>query len=176
MNRKKRLIGGKKPLAFAGIFALVAIIEYLLLYEFAPDFLVQGFIDMTAKTLHFILSVTGAAVELAGEVLVFPDKTRLTIVYECTGGFAMFIFSACVIAYPSSLFSKVLGHLLGLIGIFIINMGRLLVLSWAVLHAPAAFDFIHKYLWQAVFILLVLALWAFWINLFTGKSPKKKKR
>ena len=139
--------GGKKPLSFAGLFALVAVVEYLALFQFAREFLTTGLIELTAKILHIILRLTAAQVTISGETLTFPAM-QLVIVYECTGGFAMFIFSACVISYPSSLKSKLWGHLFGVGGIFIINMARLLALSWAALHARGLFDFIHKYLWQ----------------------------
>lgn len=169
MSKKHpKIFGGKKPLTFAAIFAVVAAVEYLIFYEFAPAFGVDGFIEATAAILYGILKITGASVVLTGETLVFPAM-HLQIIYECTGGFAMFIFSACVIAYPSSIRSKLLGHLFGIGGVFVISMARLLVLSWAALHARGLFDFIHKYLWQATFILLVLALWVLWVNIFTGE-------
>ncbi len=165
--------GGKKPLSFAGIFILVAVGEYLVFYHFAPDFLTNGLIDITAKILYLIVSAVNSKVELAGEILHFPAMD-LVIVYECSGGFAMFIFSACVIAYPSSIMSKVWGHVFGIVGVFIINMGRLIVLSLSALYALGLFDFIHKYLWQATFILLILILWFIWINYFTEDKQIKK--
>lgn len=167
--------GGKKPLTFAGIFILVAAVEYLVFYQFAPNFLTTGLIELTAKILHWIVSIFSSNIQLMDETLRFPEMD-LVIVYECTGGFAMVIFSACVIAYPSTIMSKVWGHIFGVAGVFIINMGRLVVLSWSALHARGLFDFIHKYLWQATFILLVLILWFIWVNVFTEhkKSGESK--
>ncbi len=172
---KGKVLGGNKPLSFAGLFALVAVIEYLLFYQFAPEILVNGLIEANARLLYTIVKATGAPVTLVAETLTFPNM-QLRIVYECTGGFAMFIFSACVIAFPSTLRSKLLGHVIGAIGIFAINLGRLLVLAWAALHARGIFDFIHKYLWQATFIILVLALWAVWVNRFTGKKRDERTK
>ncbi len=168
-------IGGNKPLSFAGIFVLVAAVEYLAFYHFAPDFLTTGLIEVTAKILHVIVSALNSNIELMGETLRFPEMD-LIIIYECTGGFAMFIFSACVIAYPSTIASKIWGHVFGIIGVFIINMGRLVVLSLSALYARNLFDFIHKYLWQATFIILVLVMWFVWINVFVDekKTPKRK--
>jgi len=162
-------------LTFAGIFVLVAAVEYLVFYHFAPDFLTTGLIELTAKILHVIVSVLDSSILLMGERLRFP-KMDLIIIYECTGGFAMFIFSACVIAYPSSIASKIWGHVFGVIGVFIINMGRLLVLSLSALYARNLFDFIHKYLWQATFIILVLLMWFIWINVFVEKKKSAKSK
>ena len=181
MNKTPKIIGGKKPLSFAGIFALVVIAEYLVFYEFAPPLFVDGLARLNAAIVHFLVALTGANAALSGDTIVFPNM-NLRIVYECTGGFEMFIFSACVIAFPSNLRSKIWGHIFGVVGVFIINIARLLVLSWAALHAQSAFDFIHKYLWQATFIILVLLLWVVWINVFaSGKQkgiapPKPKKK
>jgi len=176
MSKKRpKIYGGKKPLAFATVFAIAAVAEYLLFYEFAPAFLVEGLINATASVLYFLASLTGAQITLDGDMLVFPAM-QLRIVYECTGGFAMFIFSACVIAYPSSIRSKLYGHLLGVVGVFLINMMRLLALSWAAIHARELFDFIHKYLWQATFILLVLILWVIWVNILTGERNAKREK
>lgn len=171
-----KTIGGKKPLSFAGIFVLAAAVEYLIFYHFAPDLFTSGLIDVTAKMLHWIVSLFESGVVLSGSRLRFPEMD-LIIIYECTGGFAMFIFSACVIAYPSTILSKIWGHVFGVIGVFIINMGRLAVLSISALYARNLFDFIHKYLWQATFILLVLAMWVIWVNIFVEKkkSPKGEK-
>jgi archaeosortase B (VPXXXP-CTERM-specific) len=168
-----KTIGGKKPLSFAGIFVLVAAVEYLIFYHFAPDLFTSGLIEVTAKMLHWTVSIFEKGVVLSGSRLHFPDMD-LIIIYECTGGFAMFIFSACVIAYPSTILSKIWGHVLGIIGVFVINMGRLLVLSLSALYARDLFDFIHKYLWQATFILLVLAMWVIWINIFVEKKKSHK--
>lgn len=181
VQARPKKIGGKKPLSFAIIFLVVAIVEYLIFYEFAPKFLVDGLIEATAFIVFSIVKATGALVRLSGMTIEF-SRMNLEIVYECTGGFAMFIFSACVIAFPSSVKQKIWGHVLGIFGIFFINLGRLLVLSWSVIHKPSAFNFIHKYLWHATFILLVLILWILWVNVVSGgkerkdSHPEKKKK
>lgn len=157
------------------IFIVVAAAEFMLFYALPPESFVMWQVNLVAKILYGLLKMFSAPVVLSGNMLRFPAM-NLEIVYECTGAFAFFIFSACVFGYPANVKSKIIGHIMGIVGISIINFGRLLVLSWAALHARGIFDFIHKYLWQATFIILVMVLWVWWVNSFTGEKKKKSEK
>ncbi|MBN1756292.1 archaeosortase/exosortase family protein [bacterium] len=160
-TRKKKT--QKKVLKFVLLVVLFAALEYLFLYFILPDkvnFLIQS---GTARVVFWIISLLGIEAAIFGDVINL-GTISLQIVYECTGGFAFFIYSSCVLAYPSKWKEKLLGHLIGLISIFLMNIIRLVLIAWVGIKSKPAFDFIHNYLWQGTFIVFVILIWIIWVD------------
>lgn len=152
---------------FVVLFAIYLILEYLFLYFFPEDF-ENWQRENIAKLLWRILSFLGVEVKLNGDTITFPTGA-IKIVYECTGGFAFFIFSSAVLAYPASWKIKLLGQVFGFVTIFVLNMFRLIFISLILLKLPVFFDFVHKYLWQASFTVVVIFLFILWVEKWAGK-------
>jgi len=151
-----------KVAKFIGLFVLVLIAEYIFLYLLPRGFeMLQR--ELTAKVLVAVLSILGTQAVATGDTIQLGTNT-LKIVYECTGGFAFFIFSSAVLAYPASLKKKALGQIIGLAGIFLLNLIRLVAISFVMLNNPSLFDFIHKYLWQVTFTVIVIFMFILWVE------------
>ncbi len=147
---------------FILLFILYLILEYLFLYFFP-----QGFETWQREQVAFLLgrflSFIGIAANVVGDTVNFSQGS-MRIVYECTGGFAFFVFSSAVLAYPSNAKSKLLGQIFGLVSIFILNILRLIIISIIMVKSPSLFDLFHKYLWQASFIVIVVFLFILWVE------------
>jgi len=63
----------------------------------------------------------------------------------------------------------------GTMVLFLINVIRIAVLGLVGAHAPQVFDFIHIYLWQGLFALLVVAAWVAWVQKSLVNRPLVKK-
>ncbi|MBN2543610.1 archaeosortase/exosortase family protein [bacterium] len=146
------------------MLVVFAAIEFTFFYFLPYIKPVNEFIQAkTALVVFSILSLFGVEGVIVGDV-IYLANISLKVVYECTGGFAFFIFSSCVLAYPSNAIKKIIGHLIGAVGIFAINIIRLVLIAWVGIYSKQAFDFIHKYLWQGTFIIFVLLLWVIWVD------------
>lgn len=117
------------------------------------------------------------------EVQKNPEETRKTsgyvfpffIISECGAIEIMAIFFAAVIAFPTLWRKKLLGVIVGIPLMYFVNIFRLSFL--AVVGALNAggkwFEFLHYYVWQAIYIVFVVAVWLVWIEFVVYVEEKK---
>ncbi|MCX8065015.1 MAG: hypothetical protein N3G21_07570 [Candidatus Hydrogenedentes bacterium] len=93
---------------------------------------------------------------------VFP----FVIISECGAVEIMAIFLAGVIAFPTTFGRKLLGAVVGIPLMYIVNVFRLSFLGvvGALTAGGMWFEFLHYYVWQAVYIVFVVAVWLAWIE------------
>ncbi len=124
---------------------------------------------------------TASAVAIAWKTLALPVSSSdvhvtllgfpMVVTLECTALNYFLLFFAGVLAYPShSFFYKAAGLLFGTICIFFMNVFRIGIVGIAGHYSSSLFDFVHLYLWQGTFALLVLLLWILWVNGRSGIS------
>jgi archaeosortase B (VPXXXP-CTERM-specific) len=119
--------------------------------------------EFTASVLGIIFSVAGAEVVVNG-ALVSIDGFSLEIIDECTAVFSSIVYSACILAYPTTIRKKGIGVALGIPALYAINILRLVILAQVGLTRPALFEFVHVYLWQASFIIFVVVIFLLWLK------------
>lgn len=169
----------KEWIRFIAIFAVVTAPLYLAyFYAQQQDYL--AFIKtFTAQLTAKILYLTGVPVRVLmqapfhGDAFVYGDYMPIRVIYECTGIFTMIIFFAGIMAYRSTVFEKLIGLAIGIPGIYLTNVLRLLVLGLIGHFAPDYFDFFHNYLWYALFSIIVIGLWIYWIDVVVDRRSKK---
>ncbi len=88
------------------------------------------------------------------------------VVSECGAIEVMAIFLAAIIAFPTRLWKKLLGILLGLPVMYAVNIFRLTCLAviGALDTQHKYFNFAHEYVWQAIYIIFVVAVWLLWVE------------
>lgn len=93
---------------------------------------------------------------------VFP----FVIISECGAIEIMAIFFAAVIAFPTTMGRKLLGAFVGIPLMYVVNVFRLSFLGvvGALTAGGMWFEFLHYYVWQAVYIVFVVAVWLAWIE------------
>ena len=123
---------------------------------------VQTFIHLTAYLDYWLVDSFGSNVVLDGKIVRYGGFT-VKIVDECTGIYEMLIFSAAVLAFPTSPRNKVLGLLLGNPAIYVFNVARIAVLIVVGRFEPGIFDFMHVYFMQATMIVMITSVWLGWI-------------
>ena len=149
-----------KAVVFLSLFTLFLVLEYFFFYLLSPHFVDMQCIA-TAKALYFILKFLGLPIVLTRDI-IHIGKVSLRVVYECTGGFAFFIFSSATLAFPVAWSRRLIAQVIGIVGIFLLNTIRLVFIAYVAYRSPAAFDFIHKYLWQVTFPVVVILLFILW--------------
>lgn len=98
--------------------------------------------------------IGGTATVIGDNIMV--TTLTLNVNHECTGIFVLMLFASFVLAYPTSWRSRMLGLGLGLPLLFAINVLRLATLARIVEVYPGAFFYFHEYVWQGIFMVIVL--------------------
>lgn len=122
----------------------------------------HGFMAFTAQVTGIMLNLTGRGVQVI-DIVVTSPQFAFQIVDLCTAIMPMMIFTAAVLAYPSRIKEKVIGLLIGLVGIFLVNQIRLVSLFYIGAYAPGIFETAHLLVWQSLMILLAIGFWLIWV-------------
>lgn len=101
---------------------------------------------------------------------------RFEIIYECTGIYAWIVYSAAVLAYPTSIKNRLVGFGIGIPAIYLINMLRFICLSIIGAFWPSAFEFAHAYLWQVIIIGFVIFLFWGYLTWIVKNNPLRQTK
>ncbi len=118
---------------------------------------------------HHVAEATALTLRLLGHpaqasgVVVDGWGFSLEIIPPCTGLLPALLFLAAVFAYPCRWREKALGVALGLPGIYLLNLARVVSLYFIGLRFPAAFERAHMLVWQPLVIFSSVALWLLWV-------------
>ncbi len=123
---------------------------------------IQWFIHLTAKLEYWCFYPFTSSISVEGKLVVFSGFA-VKIIDECTGIYEMLIFSAAVLAFPTSWGKKLVGLLMGNPLIYLFNVLRIAMLIVVGRYYPSAFDFMHLYFWQATMIVMITSVWLLWI-------------
>ena len=167
----------KETLKYVSLFLSFSIAFYLLYYYLA----VRGSTalahvnNITASILGALFSIGGASVVVNGAVVTI-NGFGLEIIDECTAIFSSIVYSACVLAYPTTLKNKGLGIAFGVPSLYAINIFRLCVLVLVGIYHPNMFEFVHVYLWQASFIIFVVVIFLLWLRFLSHCEAMERLR
>ncbi len=94
------------------------------------------------------------------------------VVSECGAIEVMAIFFAAIMAFPTRWWRKLIGVLLGIPIMYSVNIFRLTCLAviGALTDGGEWFDFSHQYVWQAIYIVFVVAVWLAWIEFLVNRK------
>ena len=123
---------------------------------------IRWLIDLTAQIEYWLFRPFTQDVSYAGNLVVFRGFS-VKIIVECTGIYEILIFSAAVLAFPTSIRKKLIGLLLGGPLLYFFNVIRIVVLIIVGRYWFSIFDFMHIYFWQATLILMITSVWLLWI-------------
>jgi archaeosortase B (VPXXXP-CTERM-specific) len=149
---------------FVALFLIYLGLVSVLYPLFTSSFpgVIRWLIDTTALVEYLCLRPFTSEVSYAGNLVVFHGFS-VKIIVECTGIFEIMIFSAAVLAFPTSVGKKAIGLLLGAPLLYLFNVVRIIVLILVGRYWFSIFDFMHIYFWQATLILMITSVWLLWI-------------
>lgn len=144
-----------------GLFLLAIALGYpALRIRYAPAF--SALEVGTAQVVAWVLGLFSDRVVLRGTVVSLGNFS-VSIIDECAGMYEILIFTAAVLAYPTSWGHAALGLGLGIPLLYAMNivriMGLLVVGSW---HADF-FAFMHVYFWQVTMLVMIAGTWLLWL-------------
>lgn len=106
-----------------------------------------------------------------GRAALLGKSFTFIVVPECGAIEVMAIFLAAILAFPAGTRKKLLGLAIGLPLMYIINIVRLTCLGviGALTGGGEWFDFAHNYVWQAIYVVFVVAVWLAWVEYIVRK-------
>ncbi len=108
-----------------------------------------------------ILNLFGQGTVVIGTT-VQSSVFGISVVTACTGIFITGLFLIAVVALPARWTAKLIGAGIGIGGIFVVNIVRLVSLYFIGVHWPGFLDQAHQLFWQSLLIVLAVVLWLFW--------------
>ena len=159
-------------------FALIFIVSlgiFSLLFQLdAMDrFVVVPLTTLSARVASVILNLFGMQTSVDGTVLSGADGFSVNILKGCDGSYVMAIVVAAVLAFPSTWKEKGIGLALGIPGVQIVNLVRIVSLYYIGVKQPALFEQFHIYVWQTGVIIVSMAIWIFWAEVVVGRHPAR---
>jgi len=145
------------------IFAACILLFLFLYSRTAGEEQLLGLRSFIATATGSILGLFYSNIQVAGTNISSPDFS-MGIITACTGLVAMAIFAAAVLAYPSSIAKKAEGIVIGIVGLFIFNLIRMVGLFVVGSHLPNLFNTAHYIVGQSLMILLAVGLWLLWLE------------
>jgi len=113
-----------------------------------------------------ILNLLGQNTVVVGTTLQ-STAFGISVVTACTGVFITGLFLIAVVAFPTRWLSKLIGAGIGIGGIFLVNIVRLVSLYFIGVHWPGFLDQAHQLIWQSLLIVIAVALWLLWAGRWT---------
>ncbi len=111
-----------------------------------------------------ILSALGYETTVDGVVIRTP-QFAVQVARGCDAIEPLALFFAAVLSSPlRRWWRKIPGILIGGLVLLFVNTARIVTLVIIGIHFPSIFQDMHERIWQAAFIILVIALWACWVH------------
>ena len=154
----------KRPMShrrvWLSLFA-AACVAVLLVWLAGNETVMGGVQHGLARITSGILNLLGHRTTVVGST-VASSLFGITVVAACTGLLTTGLFLIAVIVYPTGWRSRLIGAGLGIGGIFLVNVVRLVSLYYIGVHLPGFLDRAHQLIWQSVLIGFAVALWLLW--------------
>lgn len=163
-----------KEFKFLFTFLIISSLLYIIISTFySNNFPIIGTFGV-ASTINSILNFMGIkTIIIDYDTIYLPNNVALKVILECTGMYEMIILGSIMLSYPTNIKNKAYGIVLGIVTIYILNMIRLVSISYILVYYTDKFDFIDRYLWQislTIFISLVYIIWLKLIDHQKGSS------
>lgn len=151
-----------KTLRFLGLFILYLFLLSIGVIKLMPEAVMQAVIDATGLLVLALSKALGiSATYVDNHVTVAGFRMHVNL--ECTALQFFIMFLAGIAAWPfHGAGYKAKGVFLGCVFLAAINIFRIVVLGLVGASLPSVFYFVHVYLWQGAFVVMVFATWMVW--------------
>ncbi|MDO9208254.1 MAG: exosortase/archaeosortase family protein [Sulfuricurvum sp.] len=149
---------------------------FLFLFFYFDSFSPFIFINQLETDLNVFLmqqwiSFHAIPVTMIGPDIFFHHGLHLTVVNECNGMAAFFLFLASVLSYPTPGSPKIFYALFGYLVILLANTVRLVGITYYVIDHPESFALLHEVVGRYVIAGIPLVLFYF----FSQHSPRRRR-
>ena len=156
----------RKEFKFLFIFLVIASFLYILVsLLYSKDLPIIGTFNVASTSSEILNRIGTRTILINGDTIYLPNNNSLKVILECAGVYEMIILVSIMLAYPTGLKNKFYGSILGIIVIYILNMLRLVSISYILAYYTDKFNFIDRYLWQISLIIFISLVYMLWLKL-----------
>ena len=165
----------RPAIAFVAIFmASLVIFSIVIRVEAIDKHLVLPFTALIARAGSLTLNLFGIGTAVVGTVIMGEHGFAVDILNGCNGIYVVGIVVSAVLAFPSTKKEKLVGLVIGVAGVQLVNLIRIVSLYYIGLTNPALFDRFHHYVWQTGVIVLSMAIWIFWAEVLVATPARPR--
>lgn len=150
---------------------MAAVSGTALLLLISSDAVMLGIQRGLAVSTSVMLNLLGHGTVVQGNSVI-SEAFGISVVTACTGVFIGGLFAMAVLLFPTTWRARIIGLGVGVVGLYVVNLIRLVSLYYVGIHWPGAFDTVHQLVWQSLLIAIAVALWLLW----AGKAPRRLRR
>jgi exosortase/archaeosortase family protein len=151
------------PQSFGARFVVLLFVASIATWAVALPERLAAVQTLLAHSAGFIATLTGSSNRVLGDQIYVKGLT-LDIHYECTGAYVLLILATFVVAYPARWSQRIIGLLIGIAALTLVNILRISVLVRVAEIRPDLFPYFHEYVWQGVFLVLVIVYAMRWVE------------
>ena len=182
MSKLKSILSDKSN-RFVMLMALVYI-SWKLLYSYLSEstgVVNQVWLGTVNYLSFYYTAISASLLQLLGEQTVqqgnkihfIIHNSNITVGEHCLAIPAMYIFTFSILLFPGSLKNKAWFIPIGLVGVALINVARIVLLSIVFVHFPGKyFIFHHVVLFVAITYSLILLLVFIWMKYWSELTPQ----
>ena len=159
---------------FAGFLVLQALLFGLELTPWAQTWFVVPWTNALAAMSADIVRLFDPQVVAEGKILQSADGSfAVSIEAGCNGVEATIVLIAAMLSFPAPWKRRLLGLAIGIVAVQGLNIIRVISLFYLGQWNFNAFDFAHRYVWQALIMLDVLIVWLLWVRTLPRAAPAR---
>ena len=169
-----------RDLRFLAVFAVLMGLYYLATTTSVVSDPDHGFFEwylrINAKASAGVLHLVGYEdVQRREKSLVSISRGgAISVARGCDAVEPSALFVSAVLASPVPLVSRLTAAVAGTVLLMLLNLVRIISLFLCAVHWKKAFDLMHLDVWQTLFIVLAILLWAIWAAWATRKKRPRQ--
>ena len=165
----------RSAFAFVAVFMASLLVFSIVIRDDVIDkHLVLPFTALIARAGSLSLNLFGIGPAVSGTVIMGEQGFAVDILNGCNGIYVVGIVVSAVLAFPSTMKEKLVGLVVGVAGVQLVNLIRIVSLYYIGLTNPALFDRFHHYVWQTGVIVLSMAIWIFWAEVLVATPARPR--
>ena len=177
------MIKSVKPFFDVLLFMIITIVVHKLwwynagmLYAFPPFVAISKFLshEVFLKSSWINMHILGMNMQMAADnVMIFVKNNRSIIIEESCSGFKQMIqILILFILFPGQWKHKLWFIPACMATMFLVNIFRVIALSYAMILQPEHWDFIHLWIMRPFYYLVIFLMWVVWVSRFRAKPAK----
>jgi exosortase/archaeosortase family protein len=155
------------------MFGLYAALYQPYSADSAPGRVLHWYLTKLASLSSVCLNLGGEDTQAEGNTVF--GRFPFSVVLDCAALDAQALFTAAVVAFPAPIWKRAVGLGLGLIGVFLLNLARLVALYFAGASSLDLFHWLHEEVFVLVIIALVCGMFAVWAR-WSRPSPERPRQ
>lgn len=150
------------PLLFALYFGVFFFLDFVPLLQ---RHLVTPWTDLLAAISGALLSLVHPHIVVAKNMIIDgATNVGVTILSGCNAVEACGLLVAAMLSFPTRWRERLAGAVIGTFAVQAVNLLRIVSLFFLAGWDQTAFEFAHRYVWQALIMLDVLIAWLVWVG------------